>query len=157
MIMNSGFLNAIILVFKNYFERSGRSSRAEYWCFMLFYWFISLFVGYLISTISADDNVVLVLSFLSGLLMIFLIIPSVFLGIRRLHDINRKGLWLLIELIPIINILLLVWFCSKGDDSSNRFGNKPSDIKITLFDKVLIIFMITICIVLFFAPYVGQA
>jgi uncharacterized membrane protein YhaH (DUF805 family) len=48
------------------------------------------------------------------------------IGVRRLHDIDRTGWWILISFIPLIGfILLLVWFATKGNDGPNRFGPDP--------------------------------
>jgi uncharacterized membrane protein YhaH (DUF805 family) len=54
------------------------------------------------------------------------IIPGLAVSIRRLHDTDRSGWWLLIALIPLIGfILLIVWYASSGTAGSNRFGNDP--------------------------------
>ena len=55
-----------------------------------------------------------------------LLLPSLAVGVRRLHDIDKSGWWLLIVIIPIIGwVLLLVWVCTKGTLGPNRFGPDP--------------------------------
>jgi len=63
---------------------------------------------------------------LSTIFFLAIIIPAISVSVRRLHDINRSGWWLLLEL-TIIGILfpLLYWCCKKGDEGANRFGSKP--------------------------------
>ncbi len=54
------------------------------------------------------------------------IVPSLAVQVRRLHDIDKSGWWILISFIPIIGaIWLIVWFCLKGTEGDNRFGSDP--------------------------------
>ena len=54
------------------------------------------------------------------------VIPGLMLAIRRFHDLNRSGFWILINLIPLVGVIInLIWFCRKGTDSPNRFGENP--------------------------------
>lgn len=56
------------------------------------------------------------------------LIPSVAVGVRRLHDLDRSGWWLLIMLIPLLGtLLLLIYFCLRGTVGPNRFGPDPLD------------------------------
>ncbi|MBA3668448.1 MAG: DUF805 domain-containing protein [Sphingomonas sp.] len=103
---------------------SGRAPRAEYW------WFYLLFV-ILYLVVSIVDSMVGVKAFgpygiLVALLSLALLIPSLAVGVRRLHDTDRSGWWFLIILIPLIGaIVLLVFFVSGGTKGSNRFGDDP--------------------------------
>ena len=55
-----------------------------------------------------------------------LLLPSVSVQVRRLHDLDRSGWWLLISFVPVLGaIVMLVWFCSKGTADDNRFGANP--------------------------------
>lgn len=121
-----GYWDFALLPFKNYATFEGRSRRREYWSFFLLaslgqfcISFIFGFIqGFLVSFthgqmgygISQWGNI---LSFLFGL---GIIIPMIAVGIRRLHDTNRSGWWLL---LPIVNFVLLAL---DGDKSANRFG-----------------------------------
>jgi uncharacterized membrane protein YhaH (DUF805 family) len=51
-----------------------------------------------------------------------LVIPSLAGTARRLHDINKSAWWLLLGLIPIVNLVLVIWFCMKGVEGVNRFN-----------------------------------
>ncbi len=53
-------------------------------------------------------------------------LPSIAIGVRRLHDLDRSGWWLLLVFIPLIGaIVLLIWYCAKGTAGPNRFGPDP--------------------------------
>jgi uncharacterized membrane protein YhaH (DUF805 family) len=54
-----------------------------------------------------------------------LLLPAIAISVRRLHDIDRTGWWVLIGATIIGHILLLVWFCTKGTPGRNRFGPDP--------------------------------
>ena len=55
-----------------------------------------------------------------------LFLPTLAVQVRRLHDLDRSGWWILISLIPLVGaIILLVWACTKGTDGENRFGSDP--------------------------------
>jgi uncharacterized membrane protein YhaH (DUF805 family) len=59
----------------------------------------------------------------STLFNLAVLLPGIAIGVRRLHDLDRSGWWLLIFLIPLIGpIILLIWFCTKGTEGPNRFG-----------------------------------
>ena len=101
---------------QRYFDFSGRSRRMEYWSFCFF----DLILMILIS------------AFVGGLgLFVFwmlTIIPSFSLTTRRLHDIGKSGWWQLLYLLPLLGfIILLVWFCFKGDEGHNQYGPNPRE------------------------------
>ncbi|WP_068170602.1 DUF805 domain-containing protein [Neokomagataea thailandica] len=96
------------IAFKKYFTFSGRSTRSEFWYFILFQFLINFFVGILGTIIGIKD-----LNFLSELI---LLIPNISVAARRLHDTNHSGWW---QLLPIVNI---IFFCQKSDTNDNRFG-----------------------------------
>jgi uncharacterized membrane protein YhaH (DUF805 family) len=106
-------------VLKNYVGFSGRARRKEYWMFALF----NIIIGFVIGFIEGLLNLVGVLSTLYSL-AIFL--PSLAVGVRRLHDTGRSGWWLLISLIPLIGIIiLLVFFCEDSKENENQYGPNP--------------------------------
>ena len=109
---------------ENYINFSGRAERREYWYLLLFSTLISIgltildafFFGF-----SPED-----LGFLSTIFFIFCFLPSISIGVRRLHDIGKSGWWLLLIFIPLIGaIILLIWFCTKGHEASNAYGPEP--------------------------------
>lgn len=119
-----GFGEAVTSVFRNYVTFSGRAPRSEYWFWVLF----ALIVGVIASIL---DAVIFPWSSAGGgpvslIVSVGLLLPNISVGIRRLHDIDRTGWWLLIILIPLIGIIvLLVWFCTRGTLGPNRFGPDP--------------------------------
>jgi len=62
---------------------------------------------------------------LIGVFYLGIIIPSIAIAIRRLHDLDKSGWFYLLALVPLVSLILLVWFCMKGTDGPNRFGPDP--------------------------------
>ncbi len=103
---------------KEYLRFDGRVSRRQYWMFALF----SSLIGFVLGLVVA---ILPFLSFLSMLYMLALLVPSVGLAVRRLHDIDLSGWFFLICLIPCIGgLALILLFCLPGDARSNRFDAK---------------------------------
>lgn len=118
-------MNWYIAVIKKYFVFNGRARRKEYWYFFLF----NLLIAYAFSladmftgTIDPDTGY----GILSGFYSLAIFIPSIAVGVRRLHDTNRSGWWLLIVLIPIIGAITLLVFCAlDSDPNENQYGINP--------------------------------
>ena len=110
---------------KKYAVFGGRSRRKEYWYFVLFSLIVSLVlsaVDALLGTSGFASNVGL----LGGIYGLAIIIPSIAVSVRRLHDIDRTGWWVLISLVPVIGtIVLLVFAVLDGTPGENRFGPNP--------------------------------
>jgi uncharacterized membrane protein YhaH (DUF805 family) len=134
MAMN--LVQAVQSVYRNYVTFSGRAARSEYWWFFLF----SIIASILISIIEArlglgqgvfssgDGGFSANYSggILSGIWALGNFLPSLAVGVRRLHDTDRSGWWLLIAIVPLIGaIVLLVFLCSRGTSGPNRFGRDP--------------------------------
>jgi uncharacterized membrane protein YhaH (DUF805 family) len=110
-----GFVDAVKSGFSNYVNFSGRACRSEYW-----YWVLFAVIGAIV-TVIIDSVIGLQITYTIFALATFL--PGLAVGIRRLHDLDRSGWWILLFLIPLIGaIILIIWFCSKGTDGPNRFG-----------------------------------
>ncbi|MDZ4169571.1 MAG: DUF805 domain-containing protein [Coriobacteriia bacterium] len=104
---------------------SGRSRRGEYWTFtlvnVLVLWAATA-IDLSSGTYSSDDGIGLV----SGVLSLLLIIPSVPLAIRRLHDSEMSGFWLLVGFIPLVGWLVhLINMLKRGMRGPNRYGPDP--------------------------------
>jgi uncharacterized membrane protein YhaH (DUF805 family) len=111
-------------VLKNYFNFEGRARRREYWMFVLISVLISAGLGIVdgIAGLKTASGI----GALGGLYSLAILVPSISLGARRLHDIGRSGWWQLIGLIPIIGwIILIVWAVTEGQPGPNRFGPDP--------------------------------
>ncbi len=116
--MNLDF-NFFTRVFSQYTDFTGRDSREQYWMFILFYMII--YIG-----LTVVDSI-LTGGLLGMLFSLALLIPSIAIATRRLHDIGKSGWWQLIVLIPIIGfIVLIVWLATPGVKEANQYGESPS-------------------------------
>jgi uncharacterized membrane protein YhaH (DUF805 family) len=115
------FYSAIKSGFENYGQFDGRSSRSEYWWFYLLGVIFGQFLNF---SIAAGPSFVW-LSWIAFFMGIVIIIPSLSVGVRRLHDVNKSGWnWLLV--FTIIGIIpLLIWLARPGATATNRFGPSP--------------------------------
>ena len=122
-------MNWFLMALKNYVGFSGRSRRSEYWYFTLFYLVIAIVLSVLDGILfggSVDGKGTPVLS---GLFMLAMLLPSIAVGMRRLHDTDRSGWWLLIGMIPILGaIVLIVFFVQDSKPGDNRFGPNPKGV-----------------------------
>jgi uncharacterized membrane protein YhaH (DUF805 family) len=115
-----GFGQAISACLSKYADFHGRAARPEYWWFALFNALANILA-------SIVDKHVIGYPVLQAIVALALIVPTVAVAVRRLHDTDRSGLWLLIVFIPLIGgVALLVWFCFRGASGDNRFGSAPS-------------------------------
>jgi len=104
------------VLFEKYASFNGRACRSEFWFFFLAY----ILFAITLAIITEDDQWIP-----SMVLDVLLIIPSLAVGARRLHDNGRSG-WNQLLVLTIIGIIpLLIWFCSKGEEEDNRFGSVP--------------------------------
>jgi uncharacterized membrane protein YhaH (DUF805 family) len=114
-------MNWYIGVLKQYAVFSGRSRRQEFWMFMLFHIIISFVLSFVESMVGGPG--VLGLIYALGVLL-----PSLGVSIRRLHDTGRSGWWILIVLVPIVGgIVLLVYYCQDSAAGENQFGASPKE------------------------------
>jgi uncharacterized membrane protein YhaH (DUF805 family) len=113
-----GFGEAVGSCLSKYATFTGRAPRSEYWYFVLF----QAVVGVVAAAISRAID----LNLVSTLVELLLFLPSLAVGIRRLHDIDRSGWWTLLGFVPFIGwIMLIIWACTKGSLGPNRFGPDP--------------------------------
>ena len=110
---------------KKYAVFSGRARRMEYWYFVLFNLIVA-FVLALIDTLLGTTTGVSSFGLLSGIYGLAVLIPTLAVLVRRLHDIDRTGWWILINLIPLVGtIVLLVFALTPGTPGSNQYGPDP--------------------------------
>ncbi len=115
-------MEIVIDTLKNrYAQFTGRAARKEYWMFFLAY----VLAAVAVSVLGIVSDTV------SGLLMMVLVlgalIPSLALGFRRLHDVDKSAWWLLISLIPFAGLVLLYWAVQPGTVGPNRYGPDPKE------------------------------
>lgn len=102
---------------KQYTDFKGRASRGQYWRFVLCYVIVSI-------PLAIIDALVFKAQVLGLILALGLLLPSIAIGIRRLHDLGRCGWWYLIALIPFLGpIALLIMFCLPGEAKANAYGD----------------------------------
>jgi uncharacterized membrane protein YhaH (DUF805 family) len=112
-----GFGEAIATCFQKYVVFAGRARRPEYWFWVLFQ--VLLMVGLTI----VDAVLFRGAAILTGLAGLGLLLPGLAVLVRRLHDIDKSGWWVLIALIPLIGgVVLFVMVCLRGTEGPNRFG-----------------------------------
>lgn len=112
-------MNWYLDVLKKYAVFNGRARRKEYWMFFLFNIIIAVVLGIIEGIVGGPG----VLGALYGLAVL---LPSIGVSIRRLHDTDRSGWWLLIGLVPLIGaIVLLVFFVQDSQAAENQYGPNP--------------------------------
>ncbi|HBV77022.1 MULTISPECIES: DUF805 domain-containing protein [Vibrio] len=112
-------------VLRKYATFSGRARRKEYWYFIL----VSLVITFILSFVDVmlglhsdkyDTGV------FQSIYALAILIPSIAVAVRRLHDTNRSGWWLLIGFVPFVGVfVLLYFFVCDGPRINNRFGASP--------------------------------
>jgi uncharacterized membrane protein YhaH (DUF805 family) len=107
------FIGAI----KQYATFTGRATRKEYWMFILVY----LIFYIVLAVVDGMLNMI----FLSTIFSLALLIPSMSVAARRLHDTGRSGWWQLIALIPLIGTIILIVFLAQDSHDENEYGLNP--------------------------------
>lgn len=127
-----GMAGAVKSVLSNYVNFSGRAARPEYW-----WWALAVFIVMFISGFLDTNVIAPLLGFNAGedaagtplslIISLAIFLPNLAVAVRRLHDIDKSGWWILIFFLPIIGFfLLLFWYVSKGTEGDNRFGPPPA-------------------------------
>ena len=130
-VIGINFFDSIKICFKKYFVIEGRASRSEYWYWVLFVIILDLFVDYLDATIAGVPWLEYEKLYgpLGIVLTVITFLPGLAVSVRRLHDVNKSGWWLLISFTVIGLIPLLIWTISKGNSGKNQFGEYPLKLK----------------------------
>jgi uncharacterized membrane protein YhaH (DUF805 family) len=117
-----------LVALRKYATFSGRATRSEYWYFFLF--FLLLFIGAsmidgVVGTLGKYGNTGVV----GAICILVFLLPSLAVAARRLHDIGKSGWWQLINIIPIIGpIVLIFWLAKDSEPGANVFGTNPKGI-----------------------------
>lgn len=118
------FLGAL----RKYAVFEGRARRREYWFYALFVVIISVVLN-IVDRVTGTYNAMYETGLLGGLFALAVLIPSLAVGARRLHDTGRSGWWLLIGLIPLVGaIVLIVFFVIDSQPGTNAYGPNPKGV-----------------------------
>ena len=116
-------------VLQNYANFSGRARRKEYWLFVLWYsiiFMVFFLLGLALSLATKSTGLMTVFAYIPALA---LLVPTLAVIVRRLHDLNKSGWYYFVSLIPLIGgFILFVWMCTEGDYGENDYGPDPKDI-----------------------------
>ena len=118
------FAEAVKSCLSQYVGFTGRARRSEYWWFVLFTVIVSFVAGILdsaLGTMSDTTNV----GVIGTIASLALLLPSIAVAIRRLHDTSRTGWWILIGLIPIVGWIVLLVFYIQDSHPDNEYGRSP--------------------------------
>ena len=107
--------------FRRYAGFSGRASRSEFWWWALFLALVFGLFGIVYGYSQSSPTIAGVIWLAVG----GLVLPTLAVAVRRLHDTGRSGWWYLITIVPFGSFVLLWWFCVAGDPLPNRFGLPP--------------------------------
>lgn len=115
-----GFPESVVRCIRKYATFRGRATRAEYWWFSLFNTLLGMVVyaavQHLMGTEAADGA--------ASIVQLVLFLPMLAVGVRRLHDIDFRGWWMLLGLTVVGIIPLIIFFCLPGKQAPNRFGTR---------------------------------
>jgi uncharacterized membrane protein YhaH (DUF805 family) len=121
------FAESIRSCLSQYVGFSGRARRSEYWWFALFNLLVSVVAGILDALFGTDfgrgSGVIGVIASLA------LVLPTLAVAVRRLHDTSRTGWWILIGLIPIIGWIILIVFYVQDSHADNQYGPNPKGLQ----------------------------
>ena len=112
-----------VVVLRRYAKFDGRAHRPEFWWFTLWSFIVSLALSVAELALDVGSEWAGPLTSVYALLVL---VPTLAVGARRLHDIGRTGWWQLLLLIPLVGaIILIVWWARDGQPEPNRWGPKP--------------------------------
>jgi uncharacterized membrane protein YhaH (DUF805 family) len=114
-------MNWYLKVLKEYANFKGRARRTEYWMFTLFNILVSIALGVVLSLTGLPPALILLYS-----LAVFL--PSMAVAVRRLHDTNRSGWFMLLAFVPLVSLYLLYLMVVDSDPNNNSYGPNPKGV-----------------------------
>ncbi len=119
-----------IAALRKYWDFAGRSRRKEFWYFSLFNFLVFVMLEAVVIGASKilDIYALTFLSLQVDVFMTLMLVPSIAVSVRRLHDIGVSGWWYLLSLVPLINIFLIfMLFCFDSQPDSNQYGPNPKE------------------------------
>ena len=120
-------MNRYFEMLKHYMISGGQAPRRESRIFTLLALIVGFLLGYIVIFVGYSGLVVII-GVIIGICGLFVLIPSIAVSVRRLHDVDRSGWWLLISLIPLIGSTVLLGFMAQDRQSNeNHGGCNPED------------------------------
>lgn len=116
-----GLQEAVRSVLTKYADFSGRARRSEYW-----YWVLALAIAWVVGLIlsAAVEEII----FLVLLAYLAVLVPSLAVSVRRLHDTGRSGWWLLLNVVPFGGLVVLIFSCLDSQPGDNQYGPNPKGV-----------------------------
>lgn len=112
------------IIINKYAQFNGRANKTEFWQYVLVYFLISIALSLLMSIFGGVKILRVLFMILNVIVMLALIIPSLAVSVRRMHDIGKAGGWILINLIPLIGLIWFILLAIKDSEpGANRFDN----------------------------------
>ncbi len=119
------FMTAVRTCLSKYVDFSGRARRSEFWYFALFTFLVAVVTSVIDTALGTDYNTTGG-GVVNSVVSLALFLPSLAAGVRRLHDIGKSGLWVLLILVPILGwVLLIIWWCRDTWRRENQYGPDP--------------------------------
>jgi uncharacterized membrane protein YhaH (DUF805 family) len=114
-----------LMPLQKYAVFSGRSRRKEYWMFVLFTFLVAIGLGFIDALVGTYDDT-FGIGLASGLFNLAILVPSIAVNTRRLHDTNKSGWLQLLFIIPLVGLILwIIWMVKDGDQGGNQYGPNP--------------------------------
>ena len=121
-------MNWYMEALRKYATFEGRARRKEYWFFMLFN-FLAVVILSVVDMGIGTFNEKAEIGLLSGVYLLAVLIPSIAVTVRRLHDTDRSGWWILLNFIPVVgSVVILVFAILDSQPGGNRFGPNPKGV-----------------------------
>lgn len=109
-----------------YAQFTGRASRGEFWKYVLVVFIINLIFTLLQNLLGALSIAYYIVMGLNAIIMLGLLLPSLAVSVRRMHDIGKGGGWIFINLVPLIGSIWFLVLTIKEGEGDNRFGPPPA-------------------------------
>ena len=119
-IVNAPFVKAFLKAMLNYMNFKERTSRPDFWWYFVATAIISVLTA-LIGKLLGNASIIL-----NTVMFLVLLLPTLSIMWRRMHDIGRSGLWNLLILTVIGVIPVIIWWAKPGDDGDNAYGFDPT-------------------------------
>ena len=117
------------MALKKYAQFTGRSQRSEFWFFMLFFMILLIVLSIVDKMAFGGEDGAPGMPILTLLACAALLVPSIAVAIRRLHDTGRSGWWYLIQLVPVVGPIILIVFCAQDSKAgANAYGPNPKGV-----------------------------